>query len=190
MNNNFWQKRKQIRMEEYWSNHPHRQFIIDELKKLEFNSLLEVGCACGYNLKLIKEEFDVDVAGIDINEHAVEFGRSKGLNLMVGDVKNLDNPINTFDIVLSDACLLYIHPKDIKRVILNFTRIAKKALVFCEFYDRSKLGRQCFGQWGRDYSKLLLEFGFKTIKIKIPKEVWSEPNWKERGYLFVTKLNN
>lgn len=57
-------------------NHPHRQLIINQLKKWNWFSLFEIGCASGPNLLRIRQEFPKrDLGGMDINLSAIAEAR-------------------------------------------------------------------------------------------------------------------
>ena len=73
----YWKNRKNIDWKAAYGpqepEHPHRNVIVDTLRRFDFRSVLEVGCAAGANIYRIKEAFPrADVGGIDWNEEAIE----------------------------------------------------------------------------------------------------------------------
>ena len=188
-------------IEEYWKSkeHPHRKLIIRELKKLQpFERLIEVGSNCGPNIFLINKEFPkIDIVGIDINRASLlkgiskfpkEFFRNSGLFH-----QNLEKEINfrskDFDVILSDAVLMYISPEKIRQVIEEMIRVTKKAIILCEWQiPDNKLGEKVYGHWARDYVKLLGDYGIKTSIYKLTKEDWPSENWSRVGYIITGSL--
>lgn len=204
-NTSFWEKRTVADSHKDWTydgdwisgyeqsiRHPHRFDIIQILHSLRpFNSLLEVGCSVGPNLKLIHDEFpEVYLAGIDPNKDSVEraqtFLKSHNIHVAVGDVRTLG--FDDADIILADASLMYITPEEIQGVMDRLALVAKKAVVIVERFSESKLGEPTGGVWGRDYELLLKERGFKVEKTKMAPEAWpGSPNWQKYGHYFVGK---
>lgn len=184
----------------YWNsrNHSHRPFLIEKISTLcPFNSVLEIGCNCGPNLYLMSKRFPgIEITGIDINPRAVEKGNewfnSEGISnvkLSVGKADRLEQfPDKSFDIVFTDAVLIYIGPDKINEVMKGMLRIARRALVLLERHrskpdgkDPRGLGVYSQGLWTRDYVALLKQFvpEDKIHVTKIPEEIW--PGWKDAG---------
>lgn len=186
----YWKDRKINWIQHYASTwtHPHRQFIIDKLRKLKWISIIEVGCACGPNLMRILSHFPrADVGGVDINADAIKTaegifgnalkgtGRSawfkvnKGDNIMISD--------NATDVVLSDMSLIYVGPSEIKNYLLEMKRVARNHIMLMEFHHKSFWKRLLLkwksGYNAYDYVKLLRECGFFNIQVdKLPAELW------------------
>jgi ubiquinone/menaquinone biosynthesis C-methylase UbiE len=146
----------------------HRKLFLKELKKLEFNSVLEVGCGSGVNLELINKKFPkVSLAGIDINEEAVDNAKEllPEALMSIGDILTLPYEDKTFDVVLADAVLMYILPEEIEQVASEMKRIARKYIIVCDWHSdkENELGTIGCGHWVRNYEKL---FGkSKLIKL-------------------------
>ena len=179
----------------YWDsrNHPHREYIVKALKKFRpFKNLLEVGCNCGPNLWVIKKSFPaVEVAGIDINKPAIFFGNEHFPKTLFhyGEAENMPFYNKTFDVLLADAVLIYVEPKKIHKVIQEFLRVTKKALVFVEWYDdKSTLGVIKDFHWSRNYAQLLKGYGLRVTKTKITPEMWPNEKWHTHGYIFTSRL--
>lgn len=174
----------------YWksSNHPHRTQIIVELKKLEFKSLLEVGCNAGANIQRIRKEFkldDNDLAGVDVNDDAIRFVQKKLPDIIwrIGNAKDLPFIDKEYDVVLADAVLMYADPTEVEKILSEMNRVAKKAIIICDWDGENDEIRD--GHWCRNYEKLLKEMGFQVNKIKIKKWPTKSGNWEKHGYIFV-----
>lgn len=195
-------------LESYWQskNHPHRYFLIQHLSRYApIKNILEIGCNCGPNLYLLAKKFpQATIQGIDINHLAVEFGRQHfkklGINnvqLEIGQANQLDKfSDKSFDIIMTDAVLIYIAPDKIKKVIQEMLRVSKKALVFLEQHqkfsrkDERGLGVYQLGLWQRNYRRLLGQFlPQEKIKLtKLPPKLWPDKNWSQAGYVIEALL--
>ena len=107
-------------------------------KYAPINSILEVGCASGPNLYHFAEKFpEADVRGIDISPVAVqkgnEFFRKEGfsnVNLEVGRAQDLRRFADkTFDVVFTDAVLIYISPSEIRQTVKEMLRVGRVVML-------------------------------------------------------------
>ena len=185
-----WDYHSKSWIERYWMSvkHPHRNQIIKELKKIEFKSLLEIGCNAGANIQRVRKEFkidDNDLAGVDVNKDAIEFVQNKLPDVLwrIGNAKSLPFSNKEYDIVLSDAVLMYADPTEAEEILAEMNRVAKKAIVICDWFSENDEIKD--GHWCRNYESLLKEMGFDSYKIKITKWPTKSGNWERNGYLFV-----
>jgi len=190
-----WRMGEKNWIEGYWKSikHPHRQVVLQVLRELlPWRSLIEVGCNCGPNLYLIQKEFPgAKLAGVDVNIPALEFAikKLKKVKFYINKADNLLLPDDSFDILLTDAVLIYVEPEKIRKTILEFRRITKKAMVLVEWYDKDVWGKVRYRHWARNYPKLLRRFGIKKVdSIKITKDIWPSENWANLGYIFIARL--
>jgi len=192
----------------YWDsrNHSHRNFLIERICKFSPSSILEIGCNCGPNLYLLAKKFpDAEIRGIDINPMAVQKGNelfaSEGISnvkLSVGKADDLGEfQDKTFDIVFTDAVLIYIGPDKIKKVIQEMLHVVRRALIVVEqhyFESRNEdphgLGVYRYGRWIRDYIGLLKQFvPEEHISItRITEDIWPDEKWKEMGAIIEVVL--
>jgi len=184
----------------YWDSrsHSHRSFLVEKISAYyPVNSILEVGCNCGPNLYLLAQKFpDAEIAGIDINPRAIQKGNellaSEGISnikLICARADELHQfKDNGFDIVFSDAVLMYIGPDKIQRVIRDIYRVTNRALILLEWHcfegrDPRGLGIYYRGNWKRDYVALLRQFVSEDLihVSRISDHVWAQENWSEVG---------
>ena len=174
-------------------NHPHRQVILDALEILEpFESLIEVGCSTGPNLYCIGTKYnEVKLHGIDINPHVVaeaQKWKKRNTKIYLGSISKIDAPDKSYDILLSDAVMLYVGKVSIRKVLNEFERVTKKGMIFVEWFDESLQGVIKDFHWARNYPKLLEEIGFKTVcHRKLTKEEWPTPKWYKHGCITVAR---
>ena len=196
----YWIKRKNGKVAGYWAakEHPHRQLLVEAVAEYQPESVLEIGCNCGQNLYFLAKRFPKgEIWGIDINKQAVEYGQSmfrqKGVNNVWLAVRKADELLfadKAFDVVLTDATLIYIGRDKIIPAIEGILNIAKKGLVLVERHidGVGALGIYRDGLWQRDYRELL---GFYIPKEQItitpiPESIW--PEWARTGCIIEVEL--
>jgi SAM-dependent methyltransferase len=191
----------------YWNSsaHPHRALLREALVKYSPDfSLLEIGSNCGTNLVIFAERFpQARFVGVDINPQAVYLGndwirekRISNISLEEGTATDLRRfGSQSFDIVMTDAVLLYIGRDRIISVITDLVRIARRAIILCEWHDnmgKDPRGRGVLsnGLWRRNYLTLMKTLvPAERIRItKIPAEVWPETGWREWGAIIEVAL--
>jgi len=186
----------------YWNsqNHSHRPFLIEKISAFSpISSILEIGCNCGPNLYLLGKKFpDAEIRGIDINPMAVQKGNEwlaqegiSNVKLSVGKADDLGEfQDKTFDIVFTDAVLIYIGPDKIKKVTQEMLHVVRRALILMEWHcfepqcnDSNGLGVYDKGLWKRDYVALLKQFvrAEQIRATKIPEDIWPDKNWETLG---------
>ena len=186
----------------YWNsqNHPHRAFLIERISKFSPNSILEVGCNCGPNLLLLANKFpNAKIRGVDSNPMAIQKGNEWLAQEGISNVRLLEGKADelgqfndkSFDMVFTDAVLIYIGPDKIKEVMKERIRITRSALILMEWHsfesermDPEGLGVYYQGSWKRDYMGLLKQFVREeqiNVVTKITEDVWHDKNWKEVG---------
>ncbi len=193
-NNKYWKNRK-INWEQAYFNldHPHREMLMKVLKLYPFESVLEIGCGAGANLYNIKKNFPkAGVSGCDINEDAIKTAKEKlpEADLKVGNAINLPFHGGKFDLILTDACLIYSGTDKIKRVLREIRRVGsrKGSVMFIEFHSESWFKRMFLRimsnnrYFAYDYKKLLLKNYFKGIRVfKINEKQWPGHPWSGKG---------
>jgi len=207
----FWWKRHLIKGSDwqdnedwitgYWNSksHSHRPFLIEKISRYSPSTVLEIGSNCGPNLYLLAKKHSwMKLVGIDINEEAIKMGKKlfnregiSNVELLVREADALYQfSDKSFDVVFTDAVLMYIGPDKIKKVIKEIIRISRKAVIFCEWHESSGkdirgLGIYHFSHWKRNYVNLLKHFVHKDqIHItKIPEELWPGKDWSQLGYV-------
>jgi len=151
--------------------------ILDEIYKLEFDSVLELGCDGKDlpNLEVLRNKYpDIKLAGCDIVTFAAGYKKANLLNidLMCLDLnEGLPYARKSFDLIFTSAALMYV--KNIDKVIKGLTRVARKYIVLGEVMNR-------------DYTKLI-KADWKIIDID--KDFWPGRTWKYEGKILIGKIN-
>lgn len=184
--------------------HPHRSFLISRIEKYTpFDAVLEIGSNAGQNLLLLALKFpEVEFHGIDINSRFIEAGKNwladKGVtnvSLKVGRADRVDDfRDRNFDIVFTDATLMYIGPDKIRGVLREMKRMTRRAILMNEWHlerpNSSDPSLWYYLHWVHNY-RVLLEGLVSADKIsitKLPKDLWGGEGWEEYGSLVEVDL--
>lgn len=96
--------------------------------------ILDVGCGNGYSTLTLASEFESSFIGIDFVPEMIEsaklfseqFCLKGNIEFQVGDATSLEFPDETFDIVISQRCLLNLPGKDLQwQAIKEISRVTK-----------------------------------------------------------------
>lgn len=183
---------------------PHRRWLVDAVLAfgVDAGGVLDVGCGKAQNLVLLAQARPgIRLEGIDISHSAIEAARveldSRNLaRIKVGlggtdDLSTFDD--GTFDVVVSDAVLMYLSPEQLSSALREMLRIARKGLVLGTWHqEQTKVGvaaRYDEGAWIHDYRRLL--GNTKGIKVDIqryPEGTWQDARWLRYGVLVVVSV--
>jgi SAM-dependent methyltransferase len=133
--------------------------------------ILEVGCNSGRNLDFLQERGYQNVYGIEVSPGAVavlgrEFPWLKAEGrITTGAAEHVLPGMSdgSFDVVLTMACLMHVHPDSIQEVCRQIGRVAGRLVVIAEPFEVS-------GSWrsfSRDYDGL---FAGLTVEKACPVE--------------------
>lgn len=199
-----WGNKKGDWAKGYWDSrdHIHRSFLMERIFKFSPSSVLEIGSNCGPNLYILAKKFpDADIRGVDINPEAVQKGNEwfaqehvSNVKLSVGKADDLRQfQDKSFDVVFTDAVLIYVGPDKIRKVVKEMLRVAREALIFLEWHDfessSNPLGTYV-GHWKRDYVAVLREFvpEDRVSVTKLREELWADQKWQRWGAVIEATL--
>ena len=101
--------------------------VLKELEKEDFTDLLDCGCGTAPMLTLLKEKYpDKRYTGIDLTPKMIEVAKSKnmeGVELIVGDCKNLPFPDASFDVVI--CCQSFHHYPNVQDFFNSVYRVLR-----------------------------------------------------------------
>lgn len=91
----------------------------------------------------------------------------------------------SFDVVFTDAVMMYIGSDKIDKVVSEMSRVARKALVLLEWHCLGNEQSAYFDSyhWRRDYIALLERLipGANLTITRLPEGIWPDENWKKFG---------
>jgi len=178
----YWAKRGEVYMDEILaSGYLDREvffqnMLVDELKKLDFQSFFEAGSGFGWNIRRVKEEFPATfVGGVDFSLSQLENAKSylKGLDLPLVNADNCQMPLkdDAFDVGFSLGVFMNIHPSKIEAAVKEMTRVCRKYIIHLE-YDDSHTTKELREKRvfktnivSHDYRKLYEALGKKVVKL-------------------------
>lgn len=178
-------------------NHPHRQWLVQQLRDISFSSIFEVGCGPGANLMAIKKANPhVAVGGADINPEAIDLAirTFPPFPMSVFELASADSLIMSdasADVGLSDMTMIYVGPTSIKRYLTELIRISRRNVVLVEFYHPSlwkRIQMTLAGRYTHNYPKLLEKLGCSDISVrKLPNHLWPGAKDNEFRYLITAR---
>jgi protein-L-isoaspartate O-methyltransferase len=133
--------------------------------ELGVRSLLEVGTNSGRNLQVLRHVHpDVRLAGIDVNHRAIDFARSKGLDIefRVSDANSWAEPPRSWDAILTMSVLDHIPDEVIDALAANFAATAKYVIAV-ELWDGGD-GTRGLYKYSRDNRRLFERHGLHTLR--------------------------
>ncbi len=141
------------------TKYEHRlSFMLDLAKRLDFSTVLDVGCGSGIYIKKLKE-LGLDVKGIDFSPNQIKncetfFNLKK--DVKVGSILEIEYKNNSFDLVFSMGTHLLV--EDISQAINELVRVSKKYIVIdisnaTFLFNKDKTKKK----WTRKYISNLLK---------------------------------
>lgn len=164
----------------YWTSAhlAHRRVVLDVLEAApDWDSLLELGCNAGPNLRLIRQAWPLaELVGLDVNEAALAEARAQRaqgalarVGLLQGTIPEelMGWPSQSVDVVLSVYALAYVAPEDLMRTLFEAQRIARTALVLAEPMPAPDLPTGQIPtaprlEWCHDYAARLTAWGCRV----------------------------
>ena len=135
--------------------------IIKELK-LDYNSVLEVGCSNGYRLNYLKKN-GAKLYGIDPSKKAIDNGLKNFENLMLsqGTADQLNFEDDEFDLLIFGFCLYLVDKDDLFKVSSEANRVLKNngTIIIYDFEPTKEYFKEYHHKKGvlthkMDYSKM------------------------------------
>lgn len=141
------------------------RWLSDVVEKLRITSLLEVGTNSGRNLQVIRGSHPtVTLAGIDVNEAAVAFARSKGLDIdfRLADANHWGEPADAWEAILTMSVLDHIPDEAIESLAASMVKSASRYVIAVELWDGSAGTRGDF-KYSRNTKDLFEGQGLHTL---------------------------
>lgn len=140
---------------EFWNGFL-RRFVVD--------TVLEVGCNVGANLRWVAESVDpAGVFGVDVNEGALEQLRvsQPRTNAVVASGRNLPFRDAWFDLVFTMGVLIHVPPVTLPLVMAEIVRCSRRYVLCAEYFSEEPREVEYRGQSGalftRDFGALYRE---------------------------------
>src|SRR4051794_15523165 len=143
-------------------------FWRDLLQEHPFESVLEVGCNLGGNLRWLAELLPPhDVFGIDVNDRALHEARTNlpGVNLVRSEARRLPFRDALFDLTFTTGVLIHQPPAVLPVVMSEIVRCSRRYVLCGEYFSeqpeevpyRGQTGALFRRDWGALYAELFPE---------------------------------
>jgi SAM-dependent methyltransferase len=146
-------------------------------------SVLEVGCSLGYNLRYLERQLPRATAlhGLDIDRYAVRAGneylRRIGslVELREGDMERLESVLagRSYDLVYCCGVLMYLEPDRVLCVVTAMLNHAKKLAAFAEEWSDRSPAAQPDGAYYHDLEPMIREATHGDVDCEIKRNVHS-----------------
>lgn len=110
--------------------------------------ILDVGCAQGYLIAALQNNYNYSVKGVDFSSYAVKKSEmSVRKKISQGDILNLSFRKDSFDAVICLDVINYLEKDEIAKAIKNLTKIAKEYIFFGAIFKHAWTSSQ---KWNPD----------------------------------------
>jgi len=141
------------------------------------------------------------LAGLDVSRAAVRVARRelatrglRGVTLHVGDITSMEMfRDGQFDVVLADAVLMYLPPKEIGRALGEMLRVARRGLLLSTWHVEIEEGVTPWlydeGTWIYDYRRVVPHCRSVDVRVRrYPDGAWTDARWRKWGCLICFSL--
>jgi ubiquinone/menaquinone biosynthesis C-methylase UbiE len=157
----FWKKYSENEM----YNEEFAKFIRDLAISLKANSVLEIGCNIGNDLRLLPET--MKVYGVDLNEWALEKAKNSlpAFEFKKGSITSIPYEDSSIDFVFTHNVLNYVPESDMTKSTCELFRVSRKYILNCELFSEGEetIKGILTGCWYRNMYKRWLDFKVKII---------------------------
>jgi ubiquinone/menaquinone biosynthesis C-methylase UbiE len=156
-------------------NNKRREFIVDEIVKLNPISILEIGCGYGANLKPLKARLpDSHIVGVDISStqlaNAKEYIGNDSVELHHLDAsEGLPFTDEYFDLVFTAGVLMHVPHRKVNKIRNEMIRLSSTYIL----HDESTKAGQ-YIEFTYDHEAYYRKLGFeilKSITYNVPSEM-------------------
>lgn len=184
---NYWKNKWSDRPLEPANNFAKRAYTLIKAKKLQ--SLLDLGCGDGRDSIYFSNK-GLSVTAVDFSESGIAKlkTRSRKIKCIAEDIRKINFPENSFDVIYAHLSLHYFDDETTNRIFDNLFKILKKGgLIFvkCKSVDDAlfgkgeKVGENMYKKghirhfFTKDYMTEKLK-SFKIIKVRKTSSIYHE----------------
>jgi len=132
---------------------------------VQIESALEMGCNVGRNLNYLKQQMEIETAGLEICSGAVDLLRQNYPDLaestiVLGDLTQTIHQLEdqSYDLVFSMAVLMHLHPETDESFWDKVSKVARKVIITIE-NEHSGSERH----WPRNYGEMFQSRGWQEV---------------------------
>jgi pseudaminic acid biosynthesis-associated methylase len=164
-----------------------RPFWAERHEKLGFTSALEIGCNLGGNTRWLAELIGPEnVAGIDVNEHALAVLRENvpGADVRLASAREVPFPDASFDLVFTTGVLIHQAPDELPGIMDEIVRCSRRYVLCGEYFAEAVEEVHYRGHEGalfrNDYGRLYQE-RFPSLTL-VEQGFLGQPAWDDVTY--------
>jgi pseudaminic acid biosynthesis-associated methylase len=136
------------------------------LRKIQIESVLELGCGPGWNLAAINRvDPEIILGGVEINPTARQSASYRGIAML--DPDNLKHW--SADLTFTAGCLIHIPPDKIGATMNDLVTAARKFVLCIEYEAEEQTEIEYRGQsgllWKRPYCEMYMAMGLQVREI-------------------------
>lgn len=107
------------------------EWLADRLASYAPQSILEIGCGYGKQLRALRSRLDAPLVGLDFSQSQLRqatgyLGDLEGISLVHGTGDRLPFPDNAFDLVFTSAVILHNPPPAAEQIRREILRVARR----------------------------------------------------------------
>jgi len=127
-----WLKRGVTHVNEHF-RYNYEPFVVEYLRNVSFDSVLEFGCGFGRITKIILDNFKVqNYTAFDLSPHQIYntkiLCKDYNVDYHISSIMNF-NPKKKFDLVIGVDVLMFASPNDVKKTIERLLSFSKKHFI-------------------------------------------------------------
>jgi pseudaminic acid biosynthesis-associated methylase len=140
------------------------------------NSVLEVGCNAGWNLKAIREvDSRVELRGVDLNAQALAEARADGFDVRARNGLDVGKmwPAR-FDLVATVGCLIHVPTRDLPPITKSIVAASKHYVLAVEYASEDEQEVTYRGHnerlWRRPFGGVYEKLGLRLVETGVLAE--------------------
>lgn len=157
----YWTKRGK----NYKDNFVHDEFfktqektLMNYLKTLQFESVLEFGCGFGRITKLLVENFEIKIyKAFDLSpdqiKNAKNLCKDFEIDFEVSTVQDYEDS-QKYNLVIGSEILMHIPPYEIESVLMKLSKFTNNHLINVDFYEEPLVTKLAKHNFCHDYNSL------------------------------------
>jgi len=162
------------------------QRIVNQIKLAKDSKIIDVGCGSGSTLVMFRQLGYSNSIGIDNSQAALDacqrlFNLEPEKDVFLMDIRNIEFPDNSFDLVFSDGLLEHFEEPPLNNIVSELCRISNKWILLFQPNQTSLFGKVCWlwqktgrAPWEKeypylkqDYTNMLTKFGFRLADFSV-----------------------
>jgi pseudaminic acid biosynthesis-associated methylase len=145
------------------------------LKEMNIESILEIGCNVGNQLRVLQTMGYEKLYGIELQQYAVEKAKelTKGINIIQANAFDVPFRDQCFNLVFTSGVLIHISPDNLPKIMSEMYRMTNRYIWGFEYYadQLQEINYRGHDQamWKADYAKMFMDMYPDLQLVKFEK---------------------